>query len=73
MMPPPITTSSPLAMASIMVLCSFCRFICGRIITKYSTTNINKMGNMLAMLPNGESAEPVAAGAACAKASEINT
>jgi len=32
--PPEVTTSSPLASASIIALCSFCRFICGRIMTK---------------------------------------
>ena len=33
-MPPPVTTSSPLASASIKALCSLVRFICGRIIRK---------------------------------------
>ena len=69
--PPEVTTSSPLASASIIALCSFCRFICGRIITKYSTTNISTSGSMLPRPPNIESAP--AAGAAWAKASEMNT
>ena len=66
-----MTTSSPLASASIIALCSFCRFICGRIMTKYSTTNISTSGSMLSRL---DSAPPeAAAGAAWAKASEMNT
>src|SRR5438552_285226 len=34
-------TSSPLATASTIALCSFCFFICGRIMMKYRTTNIS--------------------------------
>src|SRR6218665_3956078 len=64
-----MTTSSPLARASTMALCSFWRFIWGRIITKYSTTNISTSGSMLSRLDS----VPPAAGAACAKALEINT
>ena len=45
--PPAVATSSPLASASIMERCSFWRFIWGRIITKYSTTNISTSGSML--------------------------
>src|SRR5439155_24537661 len=67
--PPAVTTSSPLASASIIAFDSFCRFICGRIITKYSTTNISTSGSMPTKL------EPVSAAAppVCAKASEMNT
>ena len=39
--PPAVTTSSPFCSASIIVLCSFARFICGLIIRKYSTPNIS--------------------------------
>jgi hypothetical protein len=42
-----MTTSSPLARASIIALCSFWRFICGRIMMKYSTTNISTSGSRL--------------------------
>ena len=66
--PPAVTTSSPLASASIIALCSFWRFICGRIITKYSTTNINTSGNRLSRLESVP-----AAGAAWAYALEIST
>ena len=58
-------------MASTMALCSFWRFICGRIMMKYSTTNISTSGSRLSRL---DSAPPVAAaGAVWAKASEMNT
>ncbi len=46
MPPPAVTTSSPLARASIMARCSFGVFIWGRIMTKYSTTNISTRGSM---------------------------
>src|SRR5690606_34260340 len=42
-MPPLVMTSSPLASLSSMALCSFCRFICGRIIRKYMIA-IRKIG-----------------------------
>ncbi|KGC61316.1 hypothetical protein DM75_3631 [Burkholderia mallei] len=32
--PPLVTTSSPFAIAASMLRCSFCRFICGRIMMK---------------------------------------
>ena len=56
--PPPMTTSSPLASASIIALCSFCFFICGRIMMKYSTTNISTSGSRLIKV---DSVLPVAA------------
>jgi hypothetical protein len=42
--PPPMTTSSPLARASIMAFSSFWRFICGRIMMKYITTKMPTIG-----------------------------
>ena len=53
-----MTTSSPLASASIMAFISFCFFICGRIMMKYSTTNISTSGSRLIRL---DSAPPAAA------------
>jgi hypothetical protein len=50
---------------------SFWRFICGRIITKYSTTNISTSGSML-MSDDNMSPPPEAAGAVWAKAEEMN-
>ena len=64
-MPPAVTTSSPLARASIMARCSFCFFICGRIMMKYSTTNISTSGSMLVRVDDIE-ADSAAAGAAWA-------
>ena len=62
-MPPAVTTSSPLATASIIALCSFCRFICGRIMMKYSTTNISTSGRKLSRLLSGPAAGAVVWGA----------
>ncbi len=62
-----MTTSSPLAIASTIALCSFWRFICGRIMMKYSTTNISTSGSRLSRLDWVSLA--AAAGAAWAKAS----
>ena len=39
-----VTTSSPFCSASIIVLGSFARFIWGRIMRKYSSTNIRMIG-----------------------------
>ena len=64
-------TSSPLASASIMALCSFCFFICGRIMMKYSTTNISTSGSRLSRVDSVP--PPAAAGAVWAKAEEMNT
>src|SRR4051812_4510857 len=55
-----------------MDLCSFWRFICGRIITKYRTTNISTSGSRL-MNEDCMSPPVLAAGAAWAKAEEMNT
>ena len=65
--PPAVTTSSPLLKAASMDLCSLARFICGRIIKKYSTTNIRMSGIKLISEDSGEPP------AACAKAGEIST
>ena len=50
----------------------FWRFICGRIATKYSTTNISTSGNMPVSW-DIMSPPPAAAGAVWAKAEEMNT
>src|SRR5450830_1360151 len=71
--PPEVTTSSPLASASIMARCSFWRFIWGRIITKYSTTNISTSGSMLVSDDMMSPPPAAAAGAVWAKAEEMNT
>ena len=55
-----------------MARCSFCCFICGRIMTKYSTTNISTSGSML-MRDDIMPPPPAAAGAVWAKAEEMNT
>src|SRR5215467_5380360 len=60
-------TSSPFCSASVICLCSFARFICGRIIRKYSSANIPMM------MMNCSYPGPVAPGAPCAKAGEIST
>ena len=73
--PPAVATSSPLASASIIARCSFCFFICGRIITKYSTTNISTSGSMPVSddIMSPPAAAAAGAGAVWAKAEEMNT
>ncbi|MNR51873.1 hypothetical protein D3C85_1716160 [compost metagenome] len=56
-----------------MARCSFWRFIWGRIITKYSTTNISTNGSMPVSEPIMPPPSAAAAGAVWAKAEEINT
>src|ERR1700674_467710 len=54
--PPFVTTSSPFAIAASMLRCSFWRFICGRIMMKYSTANMRIKGRKLMMLDCAPSA-----------------
>src|SRR5574337_477029 len=55
-----------------MARCSFWRFIWGRIMMKYSTTNISTSGSMTVSEPI-RPPSAAAAGAVWAKAEEINT
>src|SRR3972149_12302459 len=66
--PPPVITSSPFCSASTIVLCSLARFICGRIMRKYSSTNIRTIGRKLI-----SPASPAPAAGACADAEGVNT
>src|SRR5258706_4839514 len=50
--PPAVMTSSPFCSASIICFASFARFICGRIMWKYSSTNIRMIGRKPSMPPS---------------------
>src|SRR5574343_272230 len=57
-MPPWVTTSSPLASPASRALCSLAFFICGRISMKHSTTNIRIIGSSCMKPPVGSAAAP---------------
>src|SRR5579859_5909412 len=65
--PPEVITSSPFCSPSVIDLCSLARFICGRIMMKYSSTNIRMIGRNPVQPP------PSAAPGIWAKAEEIST
>src|SRR5436190_6660949 len=67
--PPAVITSSPFARASIICFVSLARFICGRIMKIYSTTNIRTIGRKLSIPESPAPAPPVA----CANAEPIKT
>ncbi len=52
-MPPAVVTRSPALIAASICCHCFCRFCCGRIITKYKTGMISRMGSIVKPLPAG--------------------